>query len=101
MATNYSIPRRSDTPSTPREAIVVKARVDGAGRVLIPARFRKAMSVETGTAVMLTLKENAIEVRSVANAIRDAQSLVRSYVPENRSLVGELIRERRREAEGE
>ena len=96
--TNY---RRRDPGLTHATNVAVKRRIDRTGRVLIPAKFRRALTVETGSEVMLVLNEGVLEVRSISNAIRDAQALVRCHVPGDRSLVEELISERNKEAAGD
>ena len=47
---------------------------------------------------MLVLNDGILEVHSIENAIREAQTLVRRHVPAGRSLVRELINERNRES---
>ena len=79
----------------------MKARVDSAGRVLLPARLRKALAIEPGDAVNLRLRGEVLELRSIHDSVAEAQALVRKYVPKNRHLVDELIDERRREADNE
>lgn len=67
------------------------------GRIVIPQRFREALDVKPGDELVLQLGENCLRVYSVKEAIRQAQAIVRSHVPEGRSLVDELIRDRKRE----
>ncbi len=47
------------------------------------------------------LDEEGLHIYTPAQVVARAQSLVRSYVPEGRSLSGELISERREEASRE
>ena len=98
MATYHYESRSPDSRSEQLSGVSVKRKIDRAGRVLIPAKFRKALTVTTGSEVMLMLNEGVLEVRSIDNAIRDAQSLVRRHVPAGSSLVKELISERKQES---
>jgi AbrB family looped-hinge helix DNA binding protein len=80
----------------------VRARIDKAGRVLIPAKLRKELAVGPGDPVVLETRGDELRVRPYKNAIREAQAIIRKYIPDrDRSLVDELIEERRREAERE
>jgi len=51
--------------------------------------------------VILRLEDDEVRLITPSQAIRRAQSLVRHYVPAGRSLVEELIAERRAEAADE
>ena len=67
------------------------------GRVVIPAKYRKAMGIKPGDELVLLLEEGEIRIVTAHQAIRQAQALVRRYVPKGRSLSKELIQERREE----
>jgi AbrB family looped-hinge helix DNA binding protein len=73
-------------------------RLGDGGRVVIPAPFREAVGLETGDKVVLVLRDGEIALLTARQALARAQAIVRRHVPEGRSLAGELIRERRREA---
>lgn len=74
------------------------ARISQGGRVVIPARIRKALGVTVGDRVVLRVANGQMTLVTTERALQEAQALVRRYVPKGRSLVGELIRERRRAA---
>ena len=78
-----------------------RARIGKAGRLVIPAPHRKALGLEAGDEVVLILEDDELRMMTPQTAIRQAQELVRQYVPRDRSLVAELIRERREEAYGD
>ena len=72
------------------------------GRVVIPAAFRKALGVEQGDAVSIRMENDDLrggELRYRDPSRRFAKTLAR-YVPEDVSLVDELLKERRRECRG-
>jgi bifunctional DNA-binding transcriptional regulator/antitoxin component of YhaV-PrlF toxin-antitoxin module len=68
------------------------------GRLVVPARFRKAMGVQPGDSLVMALQGSELRVLSPREALRRAQALVRRHVPAGRRLSEELIAERRREA---
>ena len=75
-----------------------RAIISNEGRILIPAEFRDGMNVKAGEQVSLILEDGVLSIISPSTGIRKAQELVRKYIPENVSLVDELIKERRWEA---
>jgi antitoxin PrlF len=76
----------------------VKTKIGDGGRLVIPAKYRKALGLKSGDEVVLLLEEREIRIVSTHQAIKQAQTLVRRYVPKGRSLSEELIQERREEA---
>ncbi len=76
----------------------VRTRLDQGGRVVIPAEYRRALGLRPGEEVILRLEDGEIRLLSLAQAVREAQAIVRQHVPEGRSLSDELIAERRAEA---
>ena len=74
----------------------IKTTIAEGGRVVIPAEFRKSLGLKAGEVVMVSLEDGEIRIQSLREAIRRAQEMVREVVPEGRSLVDELIAERRR-----
>jgi AbrB family looped-hinge helix DNA binding protein len=80
----------------------VRAKIDKAGRILIPAKLRAELNVGPGDPVVLETNGDELHVRPYRLAIQEAQAIIRKYIPDrDRSLVDELIRERRQEAERE
>jgi AbrB family looped-hinge helix DNA binding protein len=79
-----------------------RARIDKVGRMLIPAKLRRELGIAAGDAVVLEIKGDELRVRPYKKAIEEAQAIIRRYIPDrDRSLVDELIEQRRREAERE
>ena len=76
----------------------LKTKISKDGRLVIPAEYRKALGLKPGDEVVMLLEEGELRVIGVHQAITRAQSLVRRYVSEGRSLSQELIQERREEA---
>ena len=75
-------------------------KLTNGNRVVIPATIRKSLGLKIGDAVTLVLRDNGeVRLLTQTEAIRQAQQLVRQFVPEERSLVEELLMERRAESE--
>jgi bifunctional DNA-binding transcriptional regulator/antitoxin component of YhaV-PrlF toxin-antitoxin module len=79
----------------------VMTKLGEGGRLVIPVEYRKELGVETGDELVLLLEDKSIRVLTPREAIRRAQAIVRSYIPEGPRLSDELIEDRRREAERE
>ena len=73
-------------------------KVDRHGRVVIPVEYRRALGLEVGDPVVLQLSNGVVRMLSRAEAIREAQDLVARHTGGKRSLVDELIAERRAES---
>lgn len=78
----------------------IRTKVGEGGRLVIPAAYRKALGLKPGDKVILVLEEGELRVVTARQAIERAQSVVRKYISEGRSLSQELIGERRKEAAG-
>ena len=74
--------------------------VDG-GKLIIPAQFRRKLGIDVGDTVVVEMDEDGLHVRSLTSAVRQAQNIVRGFVPEDAHLADDLITERRAEAERE
>jgi AbrB family looped-hinge helix DNA binding protein len=73
-------------------------RLTNGNRVVIPAAIRKSLGLHVGDSVTLVLEDNGeVRLLTQAEAVRQAQSLVRQHVDKDRSLVDELLAERREE----
>lgn len=77
---------------------VVKTKLGENGRIVIPAEYRRVMGLGPGDEVILRLDEEGLHLYTPAQAVARAQAVVRRYIPEGRSLSGELIAGRRAEA---
>lgn len=77
-------------------------KLTNGNRVVIPASIRKSLGLRVGDAVTLVLQDNGeVRLLTQAEAVRQAQALVREKVPKGRSLVEELLAERREEVAGQ
>ena len=76
----------------------MKTIIHEGGRLVIPAAYRKALSLKPGDEVLLVLEDGELRLISARQAVVRAQTLVRRYVAKERSLSDELIQERKDEA---
>ena len=76
-------------------------KLTNGNRVVIPTSIRKSLGLQVGDAITLILQDNGeVRLLTQADAVRQAQALVRQYVDKDRSLVEELLAERREEVAG-
>lgn len=68
------------------------------GRIVVPAKFRRALGLQPGDEIVLLLERGAIRLIPLRQAVTMAQETVRQYVPQGTSLVDQLIQARREEA---
>jgi AbrB family looped-hinge helix DNA binding protein len=71
------------------------------GRLVIPANVRSELGMQDGGNFIVHVQNGQIRLEPIHAAVARAQAIVRRYVPETASLVGELTEDRRREAETE
>jgi antitoxin PrlF len=71
------------------------------GRFVIPAELRRALGVGEGDTLLVRVAGGEIRISTPEAAIRRAQAAVRRFVPPDRSLVDELVDERREAAKRE
>jgi antitoxin PrlF len=71
------------------------------GRIVIPSAYRRALGLKVGDEVILRMADGEVHILTRGQAIKKAQALVRKHVPGQKSLVRELIRERRGAAANE
>jgi len=76
----------------------MKTKIREGGRLVIPSAYRKALGLKPGDEVLLSLEDGEIRVVSTRQAVARAQTLVRRYIPKDRNLSEELIKDRREEA---
>lgn len=79
----------------------ITAEINKDGRILIPSPFRKALNLKEGERVLILLQEGEIRVVPLREAVKKAQGLFGSVIPEGANLSEELIQERRNEAKKE
>lgn len=74
------------------------SKIDSGGRLIIPAQARKALNLESGGPVVLTLVDGELRVRSVAAAMAELQVQASSFLSNDGASVGAFLTARRAEA---
>jgi bifunctional DNA-binding transcriptional regulator/antitoxin component of YhaV-PrlF toxin-antitoxin module len=69
--------------------------------VVIPARVRKDLGVESGGEILLERQKDGYRLTTRRQRIKEAQETIRRYIKPGVSLVDELIAERREAAKRE
>jgi len=78
-----------------------RLRVNENGRVVIPASFRKALGINAGDEVVLSLENDELRITTLRHRLERARRRIRQYIKPGRSLADELIAERREAAKHE
>ncbi len=78
------------------ETVTVKMGENG--RLVLPASYRRALGVKSGSEILLSLQDGEVRMTTRAAAIERAQAFLRDRKPEGRLVSEELIAERRAEA---
>lgn len=76
-------------------------KITGGGRLVVPRDVRRFLGIEVGNSVSYTVEDGRFVITSPKVALRRLQKMVKGSVPKGVSVVDELIRERREEAERE
>ena len=74
------------------------AKLDSAGRLVIPVAYRRIMGLKAGDEVVLRLDRDEMRIFSREVAVARAKALVRKHFPGDEPLSDRLIAERRAEA---
>ena len=81
--------------------LTIKTKVTEGGRIVIPAKIREAMGIRVGKNVTLKMKNGSLEITTRDEAVRRIQEMMKPYIVPGRSVVDELIAERRQEVADE
>lgn len=89
-----------DGPVAPSVSFV-RLKIGEGGRIVIPAEMRTAMLVKPGDTVTARVVDGEFRIISPGVALRRVQAFARTTIKPGRSVVDELIAERREEARRE
>jgi len=78
---------------------VLTTTLDTAGRVVVPAEYRKALRISPGSEVVLVWEGDGVRITTHELEVKRAQAMVKQYLRAGVSLVDDLEAERRREIE--
>jgi bifunctional DNA-binding transcriptional regulator/antitoxin component of YhaV-PrlF toxin-antitoxin module len=68
------------------------------GRIVLPVAIRRAANIRPREVLTVRVDDEGIHLQTRRQAIKRAQSIVRSYTKGRKGLVDEFLRERRDEA---
>ena len=79
-----------------------RVRLDTAGRVVLPAEFRRRWGLSAGDELVAEEDGPVLHIKMKELVLREVQEFFRRFIPPGVSLVDELIKDRREEvARGE
>jgi len=73
-------------------------RMAANGRLSVPAKFRKALGLEEGGMVVLSLQDGEIRIRPVGVVLAEVQALVAPYLKASGDTVEQFLADKRAEA---
>jgi AbrB family looped-hinge helix DNA binding protein len=78
-----------------------RARIEGNGRIVIPAAFRSALGLKVGDEIDLRVEDNEIRISTLESRLAKSRQRLRTFVKPGELLSDDLIAERRRTATNE
>ena len=78
-----------------------RTRINENGRMVIPASVRKALGINPGDELVLRIEDDELRITTLKRRLERARQRIRRYIKLGRSLVDELIAERREAAKRE
>ncbi len=79
----------------------VFAKLDKQGRIVLPAKYREQLDLNTGDTVMVNVKDKEIRIKSRMQLLKEAQELFQKKNKIKGSVVDEFLRWKRKEASEE
>lgn len=78
-----------------------RVQMNDQGRIVIPAKYRRALGLVGGDELVVRVEDGSLRLQPIDEVAAEAQEVVARYVDDDRSLVDELIAERRQAARAE
>lgn len=78
-----------------------RVSIDAAGRVVVPARFRRALGLTSGQSLVIGFDGDVITLRTIDAVVERAQAIARRRRKEHGSVVDAFIAQRRADAADE
>lgn len=85
-------------PASPTEDTVHHVVMGKDGRLVIPAAIRSQVNMPKGGAFVVRVEGGVVTLEPLSHAIAAVQAMMKPYAIEGRSMVDELIADRRAEA---
>lgn len=74
-----------------------KTNIDGNGRIVIPAKIRKAGNLSIGQSIVINVENDEVKIIPYNLKLKNIQNIVQHYTKNKDSLVYKLARMRREE----
>ncbi len=81
--------------------MLAKAKVSKGGKIAIPSICKKALNISDGDELLFDIQNNQVIISPVKFALQKVRKLLKEHNPSGRSLVEELIQERKQESKNE
>jgi AbrB family looped-hinge helix DNA binding protein len=81
--------------------MLVKARISKGGKISIPSACKKALNISDGDELLFDINNDQVVILPVKFALQKVRKLLKAHNPSGKSLVDELIRERKLESKNE
>lgn len=78
-----------------------RAVVGEHGRIILPVKIRKELNIEAGDRIVLMLDNKELHIRTLKDAVKNYQAMIKAKNVNNISLVDSLKQSRKEEAEDE
>lgn len=78
--------------------MIYRGKLVSGGRLQVPAELRRQLALTDGDAIKMEVVDGELRIRPARPNWERIHAIVRQYVPDDVSLVDELIAERRAEA---
>ena len=75
-----------------------RVRLDSAGRIVVPAGFRRALGIGAGQELVMSLDDGFVRLQTIDAALEQVRAIARRRRRGDASVVDEFIAERRAEA---
>jgi len=91
----------SERPASDKKPLVAKINLGPDGRIVIPAHLREALDLGESDVLFARIEDGELRLATANGMQKRVNEMLREFVPPGVSLVDELLKERRREAEKE
>lgn len=81
--------------------MLAKAKVSKGGKIAIPSACKKALNISDGDELLFDIHNNQVVLSPVKFTLQKVRKLLKDHNPSGRSLVDELIQERKQELKDE
>lgn len=78
-----------------------RAVVGENGRLILPVKIRKELNIEAGDRIVLMLDNKELHIRTLKDAVKNYQAVIKAKNINNISLVDSLKQSRKQEVEDE